>query len=287
MKLAVLASGGLGSTLLKFMFEKYEISCVLTDSSSQAIINFSTENNIPLFKGNPRKGNVSAFIAGYSIDVLVSVNYLFLIESDVINWPKKMAFNIHGSLLPKYRGRTPHVWSIINNEKETGITAHLIDEGCDTGAIIDQITIPIQPNDTGTEILQKYAAQYPKLIDSVLGKVQSSEYNTKVQDESKATYFGKRTPEDGEINWDWHKERIRNWVRAQSNPYPGAFSFMKGQKVIIDWVEYSDLGFDSAISNGTILTKKPIIVKTPNGAMELVSIRNHSYDFEIGDQFDN
>src|SRR5690606_33504394 len=100
--------------------------------------------------------------------------YLFIIDKKIIDLATSIAFNIHGSLLPKYRGRTPHVWSIINNEKFTGITAHIIDEGCDTGDIIEQVKIKISKSDTGASLLEKYNLLYLPLIRSVLEKIQTN-----------------------------------------------------------------------------------------------------------------
>jgi methionyl-tRNA formyltransferase len=94
-----------------------------------------------------------------------------------------------------------------------------------------------------------------------------------VQDEYKATYFNKRTPEDAAINWDWQKERIRNWVRAQAYPYPGAFTIINNQRVIIDEIIYSDIGFKQDLPNGLVLGISPVLVKTQNGVVELKTIR--------------
>ena len=96
----------------------------------------------------------------------------------------------------------------------------------------------------------------------------------KKQNEKFATYFGKRTPSDGKIEWDWQKERIRNWVRAQSTPYPGAFAFFENNKIIIDEVKFSEIGYNDEIDNGIVLANEPnIIVKTPNGPLELTKLR--------------
>ncbi|MCK8523328.1 hypothetical protein M0D21_17235 [Aquimarina sp. D1M17] len=286
--LGVLCSGGLGYKTISQIINNYEVRFVLTDKGSTAIIDFCKDNKIPCFAGNPRKGKGFSFIKDIDVDVIASINYLFLIEEDIITHPKKLAFNIHGSLLPKYRGRTPHVWAIINNEKETGITAHKIEIGCDTGAIIEQIIIPIGDNDTGADILVKYAEQYIPLVEGVLQKVDKKDLETTIQDESKATYFGKRTPNDGEINWNWSKERIRNWVRAQADPYPGAFTFYDNKKVIIDKVNYSDYGFNSSVDNGVILQVSPqLTIKTPNGALSLENIRGEKCTFVVGKKLDN
>lgn len=284
MKLGILTSGSLGRDTLEKIIPYYDVSFVLTDTNSISIIDFCKNNNIPFFKGNPRNGKAFQFIKNIQVDVLISINFLFLIESDIINHPKILSFNIHGSLLPKYRGRTPHVWSIINNEKNSGISAHIIDEGCDTGAILSQVIIQIGQNDTGNDLLNKYKSKYFSLIKDVLDKIESNKLAPLIQDDSLATYYGIRKPEDGRINWNWHKERIRNWVRAQANPYPGAFSFVNGNKLTIDEVEEVSNGFTNLTENGIVLEIEPnIIVKTSNGALKLTKFRE---DIKIlkGDQ---
>lgn len=284
MTIGILSSGNLGLDTLKQMKFKYNIGFVLTDSKSHGIIDFCNENRIPFFKGNPRDGAAYAFIKSIQVDVIASINYLFLINKDIINHSNKLTFNIHGSLLPKYRGRTPHVWAIINNEKVTGITAHIIDEGCDTGDVISQIAVPIAENDTGNDILEKYKSQYFNLVSEVISKCHENVLNIEKQTEENATYFGKRTPEDGQIVWDWHKERIRNWIRAQASPYPGAFTFFEGKKIIVDQAKQSDYGYNSEIANGTVLNTSPnIVVKTPNGALELTKLRD-PIELKIGDK---
>lgn len=282
MKIGLLVSGNLGFVVLEHLKELYQIEFILTDKKSNTIIDFCLSNKIDYFAGNPRNGNAYPFVCNKSVDLIISVNYLFIVEKDIIRLPKILAFNIHGSLLPKYRGRTPHVWSIINNEKFTGITAHKIDEGCDTGDIIEQIKIEITNQDTGATILNKYAQQYVPLIETVILKIKTNSIAYLKQNNDKATYFGVRTPEDGKINWDWQMERIYNWVRAQANPYPGAFSFYKDEKIIIDEIIFTDYGFNSDMDNGLILSVNPLLVKTSNGVVELTVVRNKELRIEKG-----
>ena len=282
--IGVLASGDLGRDTLQKIIFNFDIAFVLTDNNSQEIFKICKSNEIPFFKGNPRKGLGYDFIRNKEVDVIVSVNYLFMVERDIINHPKKLIFNIHGSLLPKYRGRTPHVWAIINNEKETGITAHIIDEKCDAGDIIAQIKIPINKRDTGADILSKYKLEYYNLVAGVLEKLKKGKLELMKQDENLATYFGKRTAEDGKINWNWKKERIVNWIRAQAFPYPGAFSYVKDQKIVIDEVEEVILEVSDKIKSGIILAVIPnIIVNTSNGALELTRLRE-KLNVKIGDR---
>ena len=273
MSLGLLCSGRLGYQTLLKLLEKYQINFVFTDSKSKNIIEFCEQNKLRVFVGNPRNGRAKEFIAKNECEILISINYLFLIEQDIINLSKGLTFNIHGSLLPKYRGRTPHVWAIINGEEFTGITAHIIDEGCDTGDILEQIKISIEPNDTGDNILTKYESNYLPLIEKVIDSFNQGKLKPKKQDPKKATYYGKRIPDDGLINWNWQKERIYNWIRAQAHPYPGAFTFLNGKKITIDEISYSDNGYEYNQPNGMILNGDPLIIKTPNGAVEIKSFR--------------
>ena len=275
MKIGVLCSGNLGFQILNKLFKCYEIAFVFSDFKSESIINFCKKKQIDLFLGNPRNGKCSDFINEKQCDILLSINYLYIIEYPLIDLPKKYAINIHGSLLPKYRGRTPHVWAIINNEKTTGVTAHLIDEKCDNGDIIQQIEIKIEKNDTGAIILEKFQKEYWPLIQNIIGKIENQSIKFRPQDQSKATYFGKRTPDDGKIDWNWQKERIYNWIRAQASPYPGAFCYLNGQKLIIDEISFSNYGFHSEIPNGTILSINPIKVKTCNGVIQIERFRGN------------
>lgn len=273
MTLGLLCSGNLGCEILKLLFNKYTISCVLTDSRSNDIISFCEFNKLPYFKGNPRNNDCNSFIQDKSCDILLSVNYLFLINENLIQFPKKYAINIHGSLLPKYRGRTPHVWAIINNEIKTGITAHLIESGCDTGDIIDQIEIPIESNETGAMILDKFNLLYGPFVEKILDNIILNQVSLTPQDHSKATYFGKRNPEDGRINWNWQKERIHNWVRAQAYPYPGAFTIMEGKQLTIDRISFTNDGYHFQTPNGQIISLEPLKIKTPNGIIQVEQFR--------------
>jgi methionyl-tRNA formyltransferase len=175
-------------------------------------------------------------------------------------------------LLPKYRGRTPHVWAIINNEKKTGITIHDITLECDAGDIFLQKEIPVKHSDTGASILRRYSFHYPRIIRSFLQSLKEGKITAIKQDENLMTYFGKRTPEDGRINWNWQRERIYNWVRALAHPYPGAFCFLRDVRIIINRIVFSDLGFFSDTGNGTVVSvaEDSFIVKTQNGCIEVV-----------------
>ncbi len=175
----------------------------------------------------------------YKNAILISINYRYILPKELFGLFVN-AINIHGSLLPKYRGRTPHVWSIINGEEMAGISCHLIDEGVDTGKIIRQIEVEIENQDTGYSLLKKYEKKYPELLINSLEDLNNNK-ELKVQDESQATYFGKRISEMGYIDFYQPFKKINNFIRAQASPYPGAYYFLSdGRKIIINKIKISN-----------------------------------------------
>jgi len=272
----MLCSGGIGLSTLRQILTDINLLAVCTDSKSSEIEKFCLQCGVPVFIGNPRLGTAREFLCELEIDVILSVNYLYVVEKDILTLPKLLSLNIHGSLLPKYRGRTPHIWAIINNERETGVTVHEMVPECDAGRIAYQTSLNIPYDSTGQDILNAFAIIYPEAIRNVLSHLEKNVIELSPQDDTKATFFGKRSPGDGEINWEWQRERIYNWVRALACPYPGAFTYHHGAKIIIDRVSLSDAGFDSITPNGTILATDPrVVVKTPNGAIVLDRIREN------------
>lgn len=289
LKIGFLISGDLGKKVLDFCLDFVEPEFIATDKNSNEIIDLANRKGIRTFVGNPRGGRLVEFLGGEYFDIFLSINYLFIIEKDVIS-RAKYPVNFHGSLLPKYRGRTPHVWAIINNENATGVTAHIIEEGCDTGPILMQRRIDISKTMTGANVLDKFNLLYPKMVKQVLKDIISNNISMRNQDDSKATTFEKRTPEDGGIDWNWQWERINNWVRALARPYPGAFGFLNENKIIIDKVTFCEMGYNSKMSNGQIIgmEKGKPIVKVSNGALILESIRNSKgLIFKVNEKFDD
>ncbi len=278
----VAASGGLGYEVVKHVTCSHRVEGIMTDYASKDISEFAEKNKIPLFRGNPRNGKAQAFLSKLQRKVLLSVNYLFLFDEDFLQGID-IAFNVHGSLLPKYRGRTPHVWAIINNERECGITAHRISAACDTGNILVQKKVRILKTDTGSSILEKYVKMYPDVIRQVFDLIAENKTDGRRQNEKVATYFGKRTPEDGRINWWWQRERIYNWIRAQTRPYPGAFSFIGTTKIICWKSRLSSRGFSSSVPDGTILhsAADSLVVKTPNGCLEIEEYQTIPPDVKV------
>jgi len=281
-KVGVLAGGMLGLNVLQNIVTEYRCEFILTDNASREIVAQAQQLKIPYFVGNPRGGAALKGLKKQGFerpDILVSVNYPFLIDDELISLPHLLSINIHGSLLPRYRGRAPLIWAIINGDDYSGITVHAIETGCDTGPVLLQQRVEIPPDATGAEMVALYSELYPGLILEALSLISSGNYILSPQDDTKATFYGKRTPDDGLIDWSWCKERIYNWVRALAPPYPGAFCFVHGEKIIIEKVGYSDYGFSFADENGCIIGNEDgcPVVKTSNGAIRLdfISVPPH------------
>lgn len=280
-KVVICASGQLGYSVLNKIHHHFDVVGILTDHTSHKIIDWTVSNQKKLFTGNPRK-NKDLDSPGYfpQFDFLLSINYLYLIETNLIERPSKMAINIHGGLLPKYRGRAPHIWALINGETECGVTVHKMALGCDTGDIILQESIEINSDTTGGELLKIFEEKYPRMIlESVELILRNA--SLKKQDESQASYYGKRTPEDGEVDWTWENFRIKNWIRALTRPYPGAFTFMDNKKLFIWKVEeVQDIAsMKKVVETGAAIIEDGIMfVKTTDGFLK---ISDYSYETDL------
>ena len=161
-------------------------------------------------------------------DFIFSFYYRSLIGESVLKCARRAALNMHGSLLPKYRGRAPVNWAILHGERETGATLHHMVAKADAGDIVDQQSVPILCDDTAQEVMDKVTTAAEIVLARCLPLLAAGTAARKPQAEG--PYFGRRTPEDGRIDWSWPAARIHNLVRAVAPPYPGAFADVAGQR---------------------------------------------------------
>ncbi|GAA0711644.1 methionyl-tRNA formyltransferase [Paraclostridium ghonii] len=167
------------------------------------------------------------------LDLIVCVNFDQILKKDIINLPTMGCINTHASLLPRYRGRAPLNWSMINGEQYSGVTVHFIDEGIDTGDIILQEKIKIDEDDYISDLLNKVKNTYPKIVLSAIQALESNNINLIKPDLSKGFYVNKRTKADGKIDFSKSSKDIVNFIKAISKPYPGAFLYYNNKKIII------------------------------------------------------
>ena len=166
-------------------------------------------------------------------DFLFSFYYRHMLSPEVLALPKRGAYNMHGSLLPKYRGRVPINWAIIKGETETGATLHEMVEKPDAGRIVDQMAVTILPNDLAIDVFNKVVVAAAVLLDRSLPALIAGTAGLRTQELSQGSYFGGRKPEDGIINWDDSAQNIHNLIRAVAPPYPGAMTSVAGKQVVI------------------------------------------------------
>ena len=172
-------------------------------------------------------------IKSLNLDLIVCVNFDQILKKDIINLPTIGCINTHASLLPKYRGRAPLNWAMINGEEYSGVTVHFIDEGIDTGDIILQEKIKIDEDYYISDLLNKVKNIYPKIVLNAIRALESNNLNLIKPDLSKGFYVNKRSKDDGKIDFSKPSKDIMNFIKAISKPYPGAFLYNNNKKIII------------------------------------------------------
>jgi methionyl-tRNA formyltransferase len=164
-------------------------------------------------------------------DFLFSFYYRRMLNAEWLALPKRGALNMHGSLLPKYRGRAPVHWAIIHGETATGASLHYMLERPDAGALVDQQSVPILENDTALAVSIKVAEAAQQVLARTLPKLRAGSAAGRALDLTKGSYFGRRRPEDGRIDWRVGARAIHDLVRAVAPPFPGAFTDVNGVRL--------------------------------------------------------
>ena len=166
-------------------------------------------------------------------DYLFSFYYRHMIPAELLACAKIGALNMHGSLLPKFRGRAPVNWAILHGETETGATLHMMEVKPDAGDIVGQSAVLIGPNETATDVFGKVSQAAITVINQVLPELIQGHIPRKPNNLAQGSYFGGRKPADGQILWHQTAQQVHNLVRAVAPPYPGAFTDWQGQRRIV------------------------------------------------------
>ncbi|TAI82960.1 bifunctional UDP-4-amino-4-deoxy-L-arabinose formyltransferase/UDP-glucuronic acid oxidase ArnA [Pectobacterium versatile] len=255
----------------------YEIQAVFTHSDAPGENHFyasvakaAAEMDVPVFA--PEDINHPLWvnrIRELAPDVIFSFYYRTLLSDDILQLPAFGAFNLHGSLLPRYRGRAPVNWVLVNGETQTGVTLHKMVSRADAGDIVAQSVVAIDDDDTALTLHGKCRTAAAALLAQQLPLIRSREITLTPQDESRASYFGRRTAGDGLIDWHKSAREINNLIRAVTEPYPGAFTFL-GERNVTIWrarVVKDKIGGEP----GAILSTSPLVVSCGEDALEIVS----------------
>ena len=189
----------------------------------------AAEREIPVIAPeDPNATDVVARVAALAPDFVFSFYYRRMLGAQLLAIPRRGALNVHGSLLPKYRGRAPVNWAVLAGERETGATLHYMAAKPDAGDIVAQVAVPILPDDTAREVLDKVTVAAEIALDGALPGLLAGTAPRTPQDLTRGSYFGGRRPEDGEIDWTRDAVTVHNLVRAVAPPYPGAFTAVGG-----------------------------------------------------------
>ena len=172
---------------------------------------------------NPNVPEVWERVAALQPDFIFSFYYRLMLQAPLLALARRGAYNMHGSLLPQYRGRAPVNWAVLHGERETGASLHRMVEKPDAGEIVGRQAVPVLPDDTASEVFDKVTLAAEMLLHRCLPDLVAGTAALEAPNLAAGSYFGGRKPEDGRIDWRMSAEAIHNLVRAVAPPYPGAF----------------------------------------------------------------
>jgi len=283
MKAIVFAYHDIGCVGLQALVDAgYDVQAVFTHTDSPDENNFFSSVarvgaglNLPVYA--PEDVNHPLWvdrIRELQPDVIFSFYYRNMLSEEVLSLAPLGGFNLHGSLLPRYRGRAPVNWALLKGETETGVTLHKMVKRPDAGDIVGQLAVPISNDDIALTLHAKVRDAAKVLLTDVLPKIKQGNVTLTPQDESQASYFGRRTAADGEIHWHKSATEINNLIRAVTEPYPGAFTYLGQRKMTIWRSRPLDTAHDK--KPGTVLSSDPLVVACGEGALEILAGQSES-----------
>ncbi|MBE6380115.1 MAG: bifunctional UDP-4-amino-4-deoxy-L-arabinose formyltransferase/UDP-glucuronic acid oxidase ArnA [Lentisphaerae bacterium] len=276
MKAVVLAYHNIGCVGIEELLNAgIEIQAVFTHQDNpnenvwfRSVAELAARKNLPVF--SPEDINHPLWVSRIKAmqpDVIFSFYYRNMVKQPILDIPAQGCLNLHGSLLPKYRGRVPLNWAIVNGEKTTGVTLHYMTNKADAGDIVAQQEIAIDDLDTAKDLHLKAADAARDMLKKTLPAIIAGTAPRTPQNEAEATKFGGRKPADGLIDWTKSADEIRNLVRAVTQPYPGAFSYYAAKKYLF-W-EVSKVENTANAKPGTVISTDPLIVAAGKDAVKV------------------
>ncbi len=239
-----------------------------------SVAEWGRKNRIPVFC--PKDVNAPEWIdriRRLSPEVIFSFYYRNLLSDDILRIPPAGAFNLHGSLLPAYRGRSPVNWVLVNGEQRTGVTLHYMLRAPDAGDIVGQKEVRIEFEDTAYTLYQKLCEKARDLLAEALPLIKGGNAPRVVQNLSQGSYYGGRKPEDGKIDWTWPVMRVYNLIRAVTEPFPGAFTFLPGGEKLFIWWGLPEInGVLKGPAGALGFEKDAVTVTASDGRLRLVDI---------------
>jgi methionyl-tRNA formyltransferase len=211
-------------------------------------------------------------------DAIFVVGWSQLVRGEVIDLARGAVYGMHPTLLPRHRGRAAIPWAILTGLAKTGVTLfEIVDPTADSGPIVAQVEVPIASDETATSLYERVADAHVELIREHVPKLIDGTATRVVQDERRASAWPKRTPADGIIDWETRAPYLHDWVRAQTRPYPGAFTYLGDQKVVV-W-SATPVQAETAPA-GTIVAAGPVVA-CGEGALLLEEVETDA-DLAVG-----
>jgi UDP-4-amino-4-deoxy-L-arabinose formyltransferase/UDP-glucuronic acid dehydrogenase (UDP-4-keto-hexauronic acid decarboxylating) len=199
-----------------------------------AVAALCQERGIPcLLDADVKDPALVARLAALKPDAIFSFYFRSMIPQAILDLCPGRAFNLHGSLLPTFRGRSPVNWQLVHGEHQSGLTLHQMVKKADAGDLVAQIAVGIHPDQDAYGLTRQLLAVAPAFLDTAVQAIRVGSHRTTPQDHTKASYFGGRKPADGAIDPDWPARRIHDLVRAVAPPWPGAFVLADGRKLMV------------------------------------------------------
>ena len=195
-----------------------------------AVKEYALQHDIPVYQPETLKTEeVQAALRAYGADLFVVVAYGKLLPKAVLDMPKKGCINVHGSLLPKYRGAAPIQWSVLNGDSEAGVSTMYLAEGMDSGDVIDMVSTPIGEGESFGSVYERLKTLGGELLVKTLGSIADGTVKAIPQNEAEATYAPPITKEDTLIDWAWTPEKLVSRI-CGLDPKPGARAMLSGQE---------------------------------------------------------
>jgi len=297
LKTIVLAYHNMGVVgLTALMQHGFDIAAVFTHEDDprencwfSSVKDWALKHDIPSY--TPDHINTEQWIAEIKRlkpDTLFSFYYRKMVCNEILEIPRLGAFNLHGSMLPAYRGRCPVNWVLVKGENQTGVTLHYMVGKPDAGDIIGQKAVNIDFNDTARTLYDKLCKAAGLLLNDLLPGIKTGQIPRRKQDLTQSSYYGGRRPEDGRIDWAQSAVEVYNLMRAVTEPYPGAYALLEnGEKIIVWWAVPAELRFGNMPGDVEIF-KQDVFVKTGNDAIQLLDIEisgKRMRDLQISEYF--
>lgn len=277
MKAIVMAYHNMGCAgLSALLAHGIEVAAVFTHTDDpnetvwfDSVAELAARHDIPVFA--PDNINHPLWVESIRVmepDIIFSFYYRHMLGQEVLAIAPLGGINLHGSLLPAYRGRAPINWVLVNGETQTGVTLHHMTAKPDDGDIIAQVPVPILWEDTAMSLATRMVSAAGMLLDEIVPLIRDGRAERHPQDAAKASYFGGRTPEDGRIDWSANSDEIYNLVRAVTRPYPGAFAFRGSQRFTV-WDAGSQPDASHGVAPGTVLSASPLRIACGKGLLNI------------------